>query len=50
MKIEKFELEIDYCDVIMVVEGYYYEGVKSNDYDVLDDEFILDIECIWVGD
>jgi hypothetical protein len=44
----RFELEVEYCDVNMIVEGDYHEGVKSNDYDVPDDEPMIDIEHIWV--
>jgi hypothetical protein len=50
MKSQRFEVEVEQGDVIMIVEGEYYEGVKSNDYDVPDDEPIIDIEHIWVGD
>lgn len=50
MKPERFEIEVEQCDVTMIVEGDYYEGVKSNDYDVPDDEPYIEIEQIWVGD
>lgn len=49
MKSERFEIEVEQCDVTMIVEGYYNAGVKSNDYDVPDDEPTIDIEYIWVG-
>ena len=41
---EQITIEVD--NIILEVEYYYEEGMRSNDYDVPDDDISIDIQSI----